>query len=397
MPEPGPDSRVRLLIVTGSGRSGTSTVTGALSRLGLHVPQPEVPADDTNPRGFYEPQWVVEFHRRLLDTLPARPNDARPSTAARVSEVVAAPEVRAELTTWLAGQVAEVGPGGQLIVKDPCTFWMHELWSGVADDLDIDLSYLTMLRHPAEVVLSRDTNYLSDKPDEFRRTRQTANLAGWVNTARAIEVATRSRPRAVVRYADLLADWRAEITRVAARTGITLDTDLSSTEHHAVDDFVDVKLHRTKVSWDGVDTLPELQAVAADAWDAWDVLVDAPYDEGAIAALAETHERYSVLHEYAASIVVDHTTASIAEERRAQKATLKAAHAEATRDLKQKLERRRRQATRLEKRVEQQRARIHELRERQSQRLEKVREENARLREQLTAATAWSWRRPWRR
>ena len=37
---------------------------GILGQLGFHIPQPEVQADDTNPRGFGEPRWVVDFHSR---------------------------------------------------------------------------------------------------------------------------------------------------------------------------------------------------------------------------------------------------------------------------------------------------------------------------------------------
>ena len=111
-----------------------------------------------------------------------------------------------ELTTWLGEQVALVEPGGQLAIKDPRAFWVHDLWDAVATELGIDLSYLTMLRHPAEVVQSRETHYLSNQTDDFRRTRQTANLAGWVNGALETELATRTRPRTFVRYADLLED-----------------------------------------------------------------------------------------------------------------------------------------------------------------------------------------------
>ncbi len=42
----------RVVFVVGSGRSGTSTMAGTLQTLGLHVPQPEVVADATNPKGF---------------------------------------------------------------------------------------------------------------------------------------------------------------------------------------------------------------------------------------------------------------------------------------------------------------------------------------------------------
>ena len=59
-------SERRLLLVVGVGRSGTSLMAGILCQLGFHIPQPEVKADETNPRGFGEPRWVVDFHTRLL-------------------------------------------------------------------------------------------------------------------------------------------------------------------------------------------------------------------------------------------------------------------------------------------------------------------------------------------
>lgn len=348
MPEATPENRVRLVIVTGSGRSGTSTVAGTLKRLGLHVPQPEMPADETNPRGFYEPIWVVEFHKRILNSIPARTNDARPHAAEEIRAAASSPEVREELRTWLAEQVAEVGPGGQLAIKDPRTFWVHELWSSVADELGIDLSFLTMLRHPAEVVQSRETHYLSNQTDEFRRTRQTANLAGWVNAAYETEVATRARPRTFVRYTDLLADWRGAMAQAQAQLGITFNTDLASREHHDVDDFIDVKLHRNKVTWDDVDTLPELREQGDQAWDACNTLVDAPYDAEAMAVLAAVHDRYVVLHQFAEAITLDHTNLCVAQERRQLQARLREKHQENTAELKARLARRRQEVKKLQ-------------------------------------------------
>ena len=86
----------RLVLVTGSGRSGTSSVAGTLKRLGLHVPQPEVPADEKNPRGYYEPLWVTEFHKRVLNPVPVRTIDTRPDAAAIADGAITA-EVEAEL------------------------------------------------------------------------------------------------------------------------------------------------------------------------------------------------------------------------------------------------------------------------------------------------------------
>ena len=68
----------KVLFVAGAGRSGTSTMAGLMQILGLHVPQPEVAADESNPKGFGEPQWVVDNHDRLLREAGVQVQDARP-------------------------------------------------------------------------------------------------------------------------------------------------------------------------------------------------------------------------------------------------------------------------------------------------------------------------------
>ena len=68
----------KVLFVAGAGRSGTSTMAGLMRILGLHVPQPEVDADETNPKGFGEPRWVVDHHDRLLKEALVQVSDSRP-------------------------------------------------------------------------------------------------------------------------------------------------------------------------------------------------------------------------------------------------------------------------------------------------------------------------------
>ena len=85
----------KVLFVAGAGRSGTCTMAGLCSLLGLHVPQPEVVADETNPRGFGEPQWVVDHHDRLLKDAGVQVSDARPNAwfeTGRISHARAGPD-----------------------------------------------------------------------------------------------------------------------------------------------------------------------------------------------------------------------------------------------------------------------------------------------------------------
>src|ERR687886_233510 len=105
-----------LVLVASSGRSGTSLMSGTLQRLGFHVPAPEVPADETNPRGFAESQWVVDFHTRLLRRAGVQLSDARPVAWALTAEVALDEAVASELGGWLARQFA-VSP--HLVIKDP--------------------------------------------------------------------------------------------------------------------------------------------------------------------------------------------------------------------------------------------------------------------------------------
>ena len=112
------------------------------------------------------------------------------------------------------------------MVKDPHAFWFAQVWEVVSAELGADLRWLTALRHPAEVVGSRDIAYLSSQSEELRLTKETSNVAGWVHAALLTEQAGRGSRRAFVRYADLLADWRAALAPVQQQLELDVNTDL---------------------------------------------------------------------------------------------------------------------------------------------------------------------------
>ena len=201
-----------LVLVVGVGRSGTSLLTGILGGLGFHVPQPEVSADATNPRGFSEPRWVVDFHTRMLRRHRVTVNDSRPQawdiTFAATEDLTA----RVALREWLA---AELRAGHPIVVKDPRTVWFLPLWVLAAGDLGVETTFVTMLRHPAEVLKSAVTSYGTWQSEASR-------AAAWLNVALETELVTRGHRRAVVRYDDLLADWRREIARIGELLALPL-------------------------------------------------------------------------------------------------------------------------------------------------------------------------------
>lgn len=297
------------MVVTGSGRSGTSTVTGALARLGLDVPGPLAPPDERNPKGFYETPWVIERNGRVLESLPVRGNDARPEAGALADAAAADdPELVADLHGWLVEQV--VGHP-QSVVKDPQIFWLHRAWRAAAAQAGVDLSFVTMLRHPVEVARSRDTAYLTGKDAEHRRVREISNVAAWCNAAYLTEQNTRDAPRAFVRYDDLLADWRLALTPLRERVGIRLDPAIERPDHHAVDDFIDSSLNRSRAGWEETSVPVALRDIAEATWQAVNRLVADPHDPAAVADLDAAREQYATLHADAVALAADHTQAAV--------------------------------------------------------------------------------------
>ncbi|MBS2936664.1 sulfotransferase family protein [Nocardioides sp. J2M5] len=322
-----PTTSTPLVLVSGSGRSGTSSLAGTLKRLGLHVPQPEVEASETNPRGFYEPRWVIDFHKRHLRELALFNIDSRPAAVGLVADYLASGEPTAELREWLAGQLAAPERGdAQIVVKDPHAFWFASAWESASADAGADLRWLTALRHPAEVVGSRDIAYLSSQSDELRLTKETSNVAGWVHAALLTEQAGRGGRRSFVRYVDLLADWRAALAPVQQQLEIELNTDLTSTEHHAVDDFIEPSMRKSQLTWDDVRTPDWLRDMAEEVWRLLGVLTTAPHDAETLAALDRIHADYDARYADAVALTFDHTkaesTLAAREARDAQRATV---------------------------------------------------------------------------
>jgi hypothetical protein len=247
----------RLVLVAGVGRSGTSLMTGILGQLGFHVPQPEVKADDTNPRGFSEPRWVVDFHHRLLRERRITVNDSRPAAWESAATAVADAATTAELRDWLEGELRE---SGAVVVKDPRTSWFLPLWMRCSADLGVPTSFVTMLRHPAEIIASARKSYGTTQSGASR-------AAAWINVTLETEHATRGARRAFVRYEELLTGWQAEITRVGTLLEDPALERVDPERAAAVDAFVDPTLHRNRVGWDELDVPPRVRDMAEDVWD----------------------------------------------------------------------------------------------------------------------------------
>jgi hypothetical protein len=251
-----PDER-RLVLVAGAGRSGTSLLTGILAKLGMSVPQPEVTADETNPRGFGEPRWVVDFHTRLMRTRRMTSLDGRTNAPEMAAQAAVDGDVRETLRSWL--EVQFVG-ADQVVVKDPRIVWFLPLWDACARDLGITTGVVTMLRYPTEVIASARTWYGDWQSNPSR-------ACGWINVMLATERISRELPRAYVCYPDLLTDWKREINRVGSALDIASLVSVDPSAAAAVDEFVDPGLRRQTVGWEGMEVPQRVRELSDRVWD----------------------------------------------------------------------------------------------------------------------------------
>lgn len=281
----------------GPGRSGTSTIAGALAKSGLEVPGRVIKGNPTNPSGFFEPRWVVDFHRQLLDRNHVGTLDSSPDARDRMASALAKPDVRDTLRSWLADRLEEQP---RLVVKDPRTIWFGDLWVETARELGVEPGFVTMLRHPAEVSASRQ-RYYKDPEQDSHRGDDINRIAGWLNVAFTAERITQGSPRSFVRYTDLVADWRTVLRRVGDTLDLTYDPS-PEVAPHPVDEFIDPSLHRVQVDWADVDIPVALRDLGAQAWDALVRLSDEGESPEATAEVARLRDEYSQMTEDALAL-----------------------------------------------------------------------------------------------
>ena len=293
----------QLLLVAGSGRSGTSLFANIVGNLGFYVPEPRVMANDTNPRGFGEPQWVVNKHTALLRQANVQMSDARPTAWADTAKVGLDQRINAQVHKWLQDQFSR---HDQVVIKDPRLLWFLPLWHRVGNELDAAVHVVTVLRHPAEVVSSKLHWYSSMPLVDANR------VAGWANIMLFTERATRNYRRAFVRFEDLLEDWTQPIARISAQLDVPSLVNAQAREQVLAASLVDRSLYRSAATWEHLDVPEGLVHLVEQVWEELLSLADAEDDGGdaAQARLDKHREAYVSFYRQAEQVAQSTTRAA---------------------------------------------------------------------------------------
>jgi glycosyltransferase involved in cell wall biosynthesis len=209
------------ILVLGMHRSGTSAVTGALKLAGAITPRDPMPATADNPRGYWESSRIARFNNRLLEAAGSCWNDAAPISPGWFRD-----EARAADAAEAAALVAAEFPGhGPLACKDPRICRLLPVWLRALELAGCEPLALLVIRHPLEVAAS-----LAARAErvEFRPAAVPDPCSGlmlWLRYVLDAEQHSRTLPRQLLAYEDVVADWRTALPPVLTAARLPSPTD----------------------------------------------------------------------------------------------------------------------------------------------------------------------------
>lgn len=218
------NERPILLFVLGMHRSGTSALTGALTKLGFRNAEDLMAANEFNASGYWEASRAVEINDDFMESHGSYWFDPWPldvSGGTTEGDRKAFDEIKTFLTAEFKGSALN-------IVKDPRICRNFPLWFEAATELEFDVRCLLISRHPAEVVKSLVFR------DGMTDNHAYALWSGYMLDA---ERFSRGVTRASVQYDDLLCDWRGTVLDALNQLSIRME-DVPSETLELIDDFL---------------------------------------------------------------------------------------------------------------------------------------------------------------
>ena len=207
-------------------RSGTSAFSRVLNLLGCDLAGDLVPPrDNDNPKGFWEGRAVVELNKAIDESIGFLWNDVRPVP----TDWYETPEKAALLDQAVAALTADFADSDLFTIKDPRVCRHMPFWREALAHIDVEPVVVMPIRHPDAVAASIAAR---------NKIPSASSHMSWLRHVLDAEAASRDLPRCVLRYDDILRDWRAVAARIAAQTGLNWPND-SAAMAPEIDAFLD--------------------------------------------------------------------------------------------------------------------------------------------------------------
>src|SRR5262245_44014369 len=182
------------VLVLGMHRSGTSALARLVNFLGAALPRHLMPANEANPRGYWESKPLVGLHDELLEASDSAWDDWR-ALGSRWKESDAANRFSARIRLMID---EEYGNAPLFVMKDPSVCRTLPYWMSILEKSGFRTAPLIIVRNPLEVAESlRERDGIS-----FEKA-----MLLWLRHTLDAEYETRHLQRNIVTYDALLEDW----------------------------------------------------------------------------------------------------------------------------------------------------------------------------------------------
>src|ERR1700728_183219 len=240
------------ILVLGMHRSGTSAVGGVVSALGLTAPKTLSVPHYWNQRGYFESPRIFVAHDELLASAGSRWADWRQFNL-QWYRSKAAEHHRQKLKALL---IEEFGDEPLIFIKDPRMCRFVPFVSSVLADLNFTPVAILPVRNPLEVA------YSLKRREQFPLSK---SILLWLRHVLDAEFQSRHMRRCVLRYDELLIDWRHQIDRVADMIGVVWPDRSGGPDK--IDQFLTHDLRHERSSFDEIKKHPAITPLGRETYD----------------------------------------------------------------------------------------------------------------------------------
>jgi hypothetical protein len=222
------------VIVLGSGRSGTSAMTGTLAKLGVDLGTNLKRPSSHNEKGYWEHEDVRKLTRRImrgaggyLFSYGTVPEAQWASNAIR--------QYQQDILTVLKRDFDE---SPLWCIKHPAIGPLLSLWHPILAEIGASPRFVVMFRNPIEVFKSRRPAL--DKSQFYQQ------MVMWSAQNVYSERYSRGCSRVFVSYSELIADWRGTIVKISDCLDLRWPRKMEDAESD-IDDFLQPSLRHYDV------------------------------------------------------------------------------------------------------------------------------------------------------
>jgi hypothetical protein len=265
--------------ILGMHRSGTSMIARILNLLGANLPVNLMGGGTGNTVGHWESKRLVKYNDKILKQLGSNWDDWRSIDKSALSTQLKQ-NIKTDYRSILDD---EYGDAALFSVKDPRLCRFNSLFSEALAESDVQLKIIFAIRNPLEVCDSLEQRNGMD--------RDNAALL-WLRHVLDAEHSSRRQLRTFVNYSELLADWPAVISELAAALAIEWPTTVKGVENE-IASFIDPDLKHHARSTEEILLDPVLRTWVGGAYEALLLLAHNPQSKPAMVTLDRIRDAFN--------------------------------------------------------------------------------------------------------